>query len=172
MSATKRSGNRWTINEVLSLQREYELLEWSVQEIAVKHQRSVMAIVYRLDQEGFIDSWNNIRGFDFKEFQNSGTNNTLHLEGITYDISDDSEDENFEAYDSEDENFEDDDSEYFEKNDKKNDELNKLADRVWNLETVVTDISSMVKQIFDDMVASKSSPKMLVQDSISKRINL
>ena len=157
MTATKRSGNRWTINEVLSLQREYELLEWSVQEIAAKHERSVLAIVYRLDQEGFIDSWNNIRGFDFKEFQNSGTNNTLDLEGITYDISEDSEDENYEdeADDFEDENLEDDDSEYFEKND----ELNKLADRVWNLETVVTDISSMVKQIFDDMVASKSSPK-------------
>ena len=33
----KRAGNKWTINEILQLQREYELLEWTIQQIAEKH---------------------------------------------------------------------------------------------------------------------------------------
>ena len=47
MNANKRNGNRWTVNELLSLQREYELLEWTVQQIAVKHQRPERAILFR-----------------------------------------------------------------------------------------------------------------------------
>ena len=31
----KRAGNKWTINETLQLQREYELLEWTIQQIAL-----------------------------------------------------------------------------------------------------------------------------------------
>ena len=58
MSTNKRHGNRWTINEIISLQREYELLEWSVYEIAEKHQRTVMAIMSKLQKEEFIASWN------------------------------------------------------------------------------------------------------------------
>ena len=67
---SRRQGNKWTINELLSLQREYELLELTVQEIADKHQRSDTAILYKLESEGLIDSWNNARGFNSKEFQN------------------------------------------------------------------------------------------------------
>jgi hypothetical protein len=63
MNTFKRSGNKWSINEVLQLQREYELLEWTVQEIANKHQRSVNAIMFRLEDEGFINSWAEARGY-------------------------------------------------------------------------------------------------------------
>ena len=45
---TTRHGNKWTVNELLSLQREYELLEWSVQEIAEKHKRTVEAILFKI----------------------------------------------------------------------------------------------------------------------------
>jgi hypothetical protein len=58
-----RFGNKWTINEVLSLQREYELLEMNVEEIALKHERSVMAIVYKLKAEGLIPCIQDARGF-------------------------------------------------------------------------------------------------------------
>ena len=44
-----RSGNKWTIPELNALEREYELLELTVQEIAVRHKRSVLAIVVRLE---------------------------------------------------------------------------------------------------------------------------
>jgi hypothetical protein len=63
MNTFKRSGNKWSVNELIQLQREYELLEWTVQEIADKHQRSVTAILYRLEDEGFINSWSEARGY-------------------------------------------------------------------------------------------------------------
>jgi len=50
-----RVGFRWSVNEVLSLQREFELLEWSIDEIAQKHKRTPNAIMFKLDQEGFAD---------------------------------------------------------------------------------------------------------------------
>jgi hypothetical protein len=48
-----RNGFKWNINEVLSLQREWELLSWDIPKIAEKHKRSHDAIMYKLDKEGF-----------------------------------------------------------------------------------------------------------------------
>ncbi len=50
-----RHGRRWTVNELLNLQREYELLDLSMTEIALNHKRTVMAIMYKLDQENLAD---------------------------------------------------------------------------------------------------------------------
>ena len=47
-----RHNNKWTVNELLSLQREYELLGWSIDQIAEKHQRTPNAIMHKLDYEG------------------------------------------------------------------------------------------------------------------------
>ena len=55
MSSHNRVGNKWTVNEVLSLQREYELLGWDIDRIAKKHGRTSSAIMYKLDKEGFAD---------------------------------------------------------------------------------------------------------------------
>jgi len=55
MSTFKRNGNKWTVNELLSLQREFELLGWNVEQIANKHERTPNAIMYKLDAEGFAD---------------------------------------------------------------------------------------------------------------------
>jgi hypothetical protein len=52
---SKRFGKRWTISECIELQREFELLELSIDEIAEKHQRTPGAIISRLDYEGFAD---------------------------------------------------------------------------------------------------------------------
>jgi hypothetical protein len=51
----KRFGNRWTINECLQLQREFELLNLSINEIAKIHQRTPNAIMLKLDREEFAD---------------------------------------------------------------------------------------------------------------------
>lgn len=48
-----RIGNKWTVNEVLALQREYELLGWDMDKMAKKHRRTAKAIMFKLDQEGF-----------------------------------------------------------------------------------------------------------------------
>ena len=55
MTDYKRFGNRWTINECLQLQREYELLELSIDEIAERHHRTPNAIMLKLDSEGHAD---------------------------------------------------------------------------------------------------------------------
>lgn len=98
MNTFKRSGNKWSVNELLQLQREYELLEWTVQEIANKHQRTVNAIMFRLEDEGFINSWSEARGFKI---------------GSDFNIKYDIEEKNEEAVGGDDNNFEyDNNSEY------------------------------------------------------------
>ena len=64
MSNYTRHGKRWTINELLSLQREYELLEFPVDTIALNHQRTVNSILFKLQEEGLISTWDEARGFD------------------------------------------------------------------------------------------------------------
>jgi hypothetical protein len=144
MSTYKRHGNRWAINEILSLQREYELLEWTIQEIAYKHQRSVRAILCKLEAEGFIGSWDNARGFNSKEYQ---------------DICDgaiDEEESEVEFDDKNDDDYEDEqDDETLSVDDKESD-VDKLTERVWNLETSVKDIGSMVSKMFDSWVTKKA----------------
>ena len=125
---TTRSGKKWTVNELLSLQREYELLEWTIQKIADKHQRSVEAILFKLESEGFINSWNEARGFDSQQYQQTW-NTTESEEVCDCDVTDDIS------------------------------EVDKLTERVWNLETNVNQINSLVKQMFDEMVAKKNAKK-------------
>jgi len=63
MTPTKRSYKKWNINELIRLQREYELLELSIQEISRLHERTEKAILCRLEQEGFIENWSEAKGF-------------------------------------------------------------------------------------------------------------
>jgi hypothetical protein len=49
----KRNGYRWSIPEILRLQREFELLELNIEEISRRHQRTPYAIANRLVDEGF-----------------------------------------------------------------------------------------------------------------------
>jgi hypothetical protein len=152
MSTTyKRNGNRWTINEILTLQREYELLEWSVYKIAEKHQRTVMAILCKLKAECFIQHFKEARGFDVEEYKKSidesydCQNNNEHEED-----ADDDEPEN--EYCDEDDEYvpqdnDEDDEEYYE-DDYENEDVEQLTDRVWSIQTSVNEISSIVKSIF------------------------
>ena len=180
MSTTyKRNGNRWTINEILTLQREYELLEWSVYKIAEKHQRTVMAILCKLKAEGFIQHFNEARGFDVEEYKKSAGESynsigeSYNSIGESYnfqnnneqeedDDDDDDEGEDDEANECCDDEYvpqdnDDEDEEYEEDNDYdyENDEVEQLTDRVWSIQTSVNEISSIVKSIFG-LLSSKS----------------
>ena len=149
MNQNNRHGNKWTINETLSLQREYELLEWNVYEIAEKHERSVMAIMSKLHNEGFINNWNEARGFKIEEYCDI-------IHDIEHEV--DNEEKDNEDYQEEHEE-EEDDEDYYEEDedyvpdDDYNEELesnvNQLTQRVWSLETSVSEIGSMVKHIFN-----------------------
>lgn len=64
MKNCNRNGYRWNVNEIISLQREYELLELPIQEIALLHKRSVYSILYKLENEKFIMNFSDARGYD------------------------------------------------------------------------------------------------------------
>ena len=122
----KRSGNKWNVNEVLSLQREYELLEMSIQEIAAKHSRSVEAILYKLEAEFLIESWYNARGFqadNYISFNEEDANDE--------EYQDDANDDDF-SYDENDDESDDDD------------EIVNLTRRVNNLEDSMNEVRNMV----------------------------
>ena len=147
----RRQGNKWTINELISLQREYELLELTVQEIADKHQRSETAILYKLESEGIIDSWNSARGFVSQDYQNSVSSNKEQVEAEVEECCGGDDDEEYqfvEEAESDDDDISEDES-----------EVEKLTERVWSLETSVGEISSMVKNIYSMLSAKQSNKK-------------
>ena len=160
MYANKRNGNRWTVNELLSLQREYELLEWSVQQIAEKHQRTERAILFRLESEGIITSWNDARGFDMESYKASIEDDVVTEDCICNEescVDDDDEEEQHGGDDNDSEYFgEEDDDDDDDDDDDEDDasEVEKLSERVWTLETAVTDIKDMVQHLFNNLVSS------------------
>lgn len=147
MSTCKRNGNRWTISEIIRLQREYELLDLTVQQIAQKHQRSTRAILCKLEAEGFISSWNDVRGFNVKEY-----------EDICSGAIDEETVDEFDAADSDYVDYDDEQDDDITVDDEES-EVDKLTERVWNLETSVKDISSMITKMFDNWVSKKSSKR-------------
>jgi len=169
MSTThKRNGNRWTINEILTLQREYELLEWSVYKIAEKHQRTFMAILCKLKAEEFIQHFNEARGFDVEEYKKS-VGESYNSIGESYNFQnnkeqeEDDEAEN-ECCDEDDEyvpqDNDEEDEEYYE-DDYENEDVEQLTDRVWSIQTSVNEISSIVKSIFGLLSGKQTSIETL-----------
>jgi len=74
MEKKLRHYKKWSINEVIQLQREYELLQLSIQEIAKRHKRSVRAILCKLEKEKIILDWYEAKGFyEYVIFQQSVT---------------------------------------------------------------------------------------------------
>lgn len=55
MTLYARNGFTWNVNECLQLQREFELLQLSIVDIADRHKRTPNAIMFKLDEEGFAD---------------------------------------------------------------------------------------------------------------------
>jgi hypothetical protein len=55
MSTHTRNNFKWGVQEILSLQREFQLLNLSIDEIAKKHKRTPRAIMLKLDKEGMAD---------------------------------------------------------------------------------------------------------------------
>lgn len=136
MNDAKRHGKRWTIPEVLQLHREYDLLNLSVAEMAKNHKRSVDSIIYKLQAEGFILSLD-------KTSNDSKNKTTAPLR------EDDVESDADSSSDYDDESV----SEYNDSDDRS--VVETLSERVWDLETNVQQISSMVKQMFDQMTNQK-----------------
>ena len=185
MNTNKRNGNSWTVNELLSLQREYELLEWNIQQIAEKHQRTERAILFRLESEGIITSWNAARGFDMESYKAS-----IEEDVVTEDCDcneescvDDEEscvDDEESCVDDEDQDCCDDDEDYVADEEENEDEdeedeeddvseVEKLSERVWSLETAVTDIKDMVQHLFNNLVSSNQKKRKPLRKPVSEQ---
>ena len=122
MNTYKRFGNRWTVNECLQLQREFELLQLSVDEISKIHQRTPSAIMFKLDQEGFADY--NILYANYAKANYAKANQT---NVVNYD-------------ESSDESEKDDESE----NDESEEDTQRLKHRVMCLEKQITSLAALI----------------------------
>ena len=154
MNPRTRNGFKWSVNEVLSLQREFELLGWSIDQIAEKHKRTPNAIMFKLDQEGFADY--NVLYSNYHDL-----NTQIPVENKSDDIC-------WHPYDSEDEESQlDDDEEYIENadgedndsSDDDDDDQVDLSERVYGLEESVSEIRDMIKKMMESFSNNVSSSK-------------
>jgi hypothetical protein len=177
MSLPYRHNFRWNINELLSLQREYELLEMSIQDIADKHERTVDAILYRLQQEGFIETWVDARGYQeyAKQFDylvgslDSGVNAYDYGEDVVDDKDSDYQDgdEDYDEGDEVDDDVSEEDDEDYEND---NNNISNLSQRVWGLETAVTDIKDMIGTLLSRFSSPAKPLKKLRQSQPSAEV--
>jgi cobalamin biosynthesis protein CobT len=153
MTSYKRFRNRWTINECLQLQREFELLELSIDEIAERHQRSPNAIMFRLDHEGFADY--NILYSNYHHLNIQMCSKVNHHEEEEQQDDEQQDDEQQDDYDSEEEDQDDSsnysdsdnhsvsDSEDEQEDEEDDSDLNK---RVIRLEQKISDLTELLIQ--------------------------
>jgi Ran GTPase-activating protein (RanGAP) involved in mRNA processing and transport len=130
MNTYKRFGNRWTVNECLQLQREFELLQLSVDEISQIHQRTPNAIMFKLDQEGFADY--NVLYANYAKANQANQKNV-----VKYDESDEDESE-------EDESEEDESSNDESSNDESEEDNQSLKQRVMCLEKQISSLATLI----------------------------
>ena len=115
MNIPDRHRFKWSINEVLALHREYDLLGLSINEIALRHKRKPGAIVYKLINENLICEEED-DDFDTTE----SIEDTAHLyesddeELEQDDVQDEDKDEELEQDDVQDEDEDEDEDEELE----------------------------------------------------------
>jgi hypothetical protein len=150
MENCKRFRKHWNIRECLNLQREFELLKLSIDEIALKHQRTPGAIMFKLDEQCLADYnvlYSNyhdlnspmdiIRKHTYDEFDGENIVNNF-IDETT--ISDDDETEtDDEEYIQDEETISDDDSleEFEDKNYSLHKRINELESQVFTLTELV-----------------------------------
>lgn len=145
-----RHNFKWNVNELLSLQREYELLEMTIQDIANKHERSIDAILFRLQKEGFIETWIDARGY--QEYSK-----TLPYLAGSLDSGINSYDYDYDEDVTDDDLANDKDSDYEEENefsqdkdeDDEDDEYDiyNVNQRIWGLENAIKDIKCVINKL-------------------------
>jgi TATA-binding protein-associated factor Taf7 len=173
MTAYSRAGFKWNVNEILSLQREIELLGLDIDQIATKHKRSPDAIMYKLDQEGFADY--NILYSNYNDLNSTGkpslTLDTCCDQSECCRLNDDEECfiqcENEDEYEDDDDSDEDyveeecddeDDEEYQHDEDEDEDEekVANLSERVEGLEGSIFEIRDMIKHMMSSFFRQKT----------------
>ena len=116
MGLLRRNNFKWNINELLALQREYELLGMSIQDISSKHGRTIESILFRLQQEKFIETWIDATGYqEYSKTQSIFPDSFICKSNTDsdsdYQESDDKDDKDDSDYEEESESELDDDEE-------------------------------------------------------------
>lgn len=118
-----RNGYKWSVNECLQLEREYDLLKMSVPDMALKHNRTLNAIMFKLQAEGlcsYNDAYIKTFGQNFIDEQIDKLNNLCTTKyDEDKDLSEDEKDDDDEDYvpkldESEDDETVDNDQEDFD----------------------------------------------------------
>jgi hypothetical protein len=117
MTLLRRNNYKWNVNELLALQREYELLGMSIQDISAKHGRSIESILYRLQQEDFIETWIDATGYqEYSKTQSCFPKSFVYNSKNEYDDDDNDNDSDYEESeldnDKDDSDYEESESEY------------------------------------------------------------
>lgn len=149
-----RHNFKWNVNELLSLQREYELLEMTIQDIANKHERSIDAILFRLQKEGFIETWIDARGY--QEYSKTLPYLAGSLDSGINDYDEDVTDDdlaNDKDSDYEEENEISEDDENYEHEHEDEYDIYNVNQRIWGLENAIKDIKGVINTLL-----SKISP--------------
>lgn len=131
-SLPNRHNNRWNVNEVLTLEREYELLRMNIQDISTNHERTVDAILFKLQREGIITNWNEARGY--QNFVDEQLKQTI----INGSLEDDADEDDEDYYPDE----------------------SMLAQRVSSLETSVNDIKEMLTTLLNKSSATTKTSRL------------
>ena len=188
--AMQRHMMRWTTGEMIRLEREYELLGMTVQDIAVAHQRTPAAILHKLQSEGLINSWNEAPGFDLAHFKKSCVSFDDQESECDDDADSDYEDEGsvddseFDCDSEEDSDidgdsvcdsdgdsdyqFEEEDDDDDEDEDEDEDEDYKFSSSdmlPWTLETGLKEIGVMVSRLLGNLAAKKFQHKVTSKNS-------
>jgi hypothetical protein len=135
-----RHANKWTVNECLSLNREFELLKLTMPEIALRHGRTVNAIMFKIQAEG----WATFNDLYVQTYGAYTEENDLALKsGVENDVSDS---ESEASLDDEDDDDDDSDEEFVPNVLSDSDEEEEYNDGS-NYEFIFQRIKSMQKQI-------------------------
>lgn len=153
MTTYSRAGFRWSVNEILSLQREFELLGWDINQIATKHNRTPHAIMYKLDQEGLAD-YNVLYSMNTPTIPEYRTTTpSASALNLLSEYDDDADEESLYEDDEEYVYEEDDDDDDEDEDD--DDEIANLSVRVEGLEESISDIRDMIKQMMSSFSVQK-----------------
>lgn len=158
MSTYSRAGFKWSVNEILKLQREFELLGLSIDEIASSHNRSPDAIMYKLSEEGFADY--NVLYSNYHDLNSPMPvkSNQIELDASSdLGIEDEDEDEDDKNEDQDEDYVGSDDEDEEEDDDDEDDEVANLSERVDGLEEGINEIRSMIKQLMSTFSGNSNS---------------
>jgi hypothetical protein len=148
-NATLRFGYKWNVNECLRLHREFELLKLSVPEIAALHGRTIKAIMYKIDLEGFA-TFNDLFIQTYGQFDSElvPEGQVLHL--VPADLESESEysdDDDANDDDEEDDDDANDDDDYVPSFSEEEDEEEESSDDGSNKHYLYSQVKRMQKQI-------------------------